>query len=54
MKKKVVVKKRKVMDVFIEPKKKEIKAVVHEIKKCDCGSDSHPGSHQCWACSHRA
>lgn len=30
---------------------------IHKEKKddvlCDCGKVAHPGSHQCWACSHR-
>lgn len=36
------------------PKKEKEVAVEVDVTKCDCGKDVHPGSHQCWACAHRA
>lgn len=30
------------------------KPVVTATPLCDCGKPAHPGSAQCWGCSHRA
>lgn len=36
-------------EVAVAPEKPSVQHLL-----CECGKGTHPGSHQCWSCSHRA
>lgn len=45
--------KKKVLESFVEKEPILAPAPIAPVKKCECGKDVHPGTHQCWDCSHR-